>query len=68
MQKADIAKRMARQSKTSLAEAADCLDQIVSEIVAGLRKGHDAELPGLGKLTVQAGGGLRLDRGAAPHD
>jgi nucleoid DNA-binding protein len=62
MKKADIAKRMARQSKTSVGQAADCLDRLVQEIVTGLRRGKDASLPGLGKLTVKPNGNLTFDR------
>jgi nucleoid DNA-binding protein len=62
MKKSDIAKRMARQSRTTVGQAADCLDRLVRDIVAGLRRGQDATLPGIGKLTVRRDGGLRLDR------
>lgn len=62
MNKPDIAKRMARQSKTSVGQAADCLDRLVQEIVAGLRRGRDADLPGLGRFTVKPNGGLAFDR------
>jgi nucleoid DNA-binding protein len=62
MKKSDIARWMARQSKTSVGQAADCLDRLVREIVADLRRGQDATLPGLGTLTVKPGGNLALDR------
>ncbi|MGO9227698.1 MAG: HU family DNA-binding protein [Bryobacteraceae bacterium] len=62
MKKPDIAKRMARQSRISVGQAADCLDRLVQEIVAGLRHGRDANLPGLGKLTVKPDGNLSFDR------
>jgi len=68
MKKSDIAKRMARQSRTSVGQAADCLDRLVQEIVAGLRRGQDTKLPGLGKLTVKPNGNLAFDReGARRH-
>ncbi|HEY1185732.1 MAG TPA: HU family DNA-binding protein [Bryobacteraceae bacterium] len=68
MKKSDIAKRMARQSGTSVGQAADCLDRLVQEIVAGLRRGQGASLPGLGKLTVKPNGNLAFDReGARRH-
>jgi nucleoid DNA-binding protein len=66
MKKSDIAKRMARQSKTSVGQAADSLDRLVKDIVAGLRRGQGASLPGLGKLTVKANGNLKFDREDAP--
>ena len=53
---------MARQSKTSVGQAADCLDHLVQEIVAGLRRGQDASLPGLGRFTVRRNGNLAFDR------
>ncbi|MGB7762748.1 MAG: HU family DNA-binding protein [Bryobacteraceae bacterium] len=62
MKKPDIAKRMARQSNSSVGQAADSLDRLVQEIVAGLRRGRDARLPGLGKLTVKPDGNLACDR------
>jgi len=65
MKKSDLAKRMARQSKTSVGQAADCLDHLVQEIVAGLRRGQDASLPGLGKLTVKPNGNLGFNREGA---
>jgi nucleoid DNA-binding protein len=69
MNKPDIAKRMARQSRISVAEAADCLDRLVREIVTDLRHGREATLPGLGKFTVKPNGRLTFDReGARPGD
>ncbi|MGA2037967.1 MAG: HU family DNA-binding protein [Bryobacteraceae bacterium] len=62
MKKSDIAKRMARQSGTSLGQAADSLDRLLQEIVAGLRRGQGASLPGLGKLTVKPNGNVTFDR------
>lgn len=62
MKNSDIAKRMALESKTSVGQAADSLDRLVQEIVAGLRHGQAANLPGLGKLTVMPNGNLGLER------
>ena len=42
---------MAKQSGVSPAEAADQLDRVVHQIVSRLRKGEQAQLPGLGKFT-----------------
>jgi nucleoid DNA-binding protein len=50
MKKSDIAKRMARRSGVSQAEAADRLDRVVHQILADLRKGKETALPGLGKF------------------
>ena len=66
MKKPEIARRLARQSGVSPAEAADRLDRVVREILANLRRGREVPLPGLGtfvpgphgKLTFhQQGGG-----------
>jgi nucleoid DNA-binding protein len=66
MKKLDIAKRMARQSNTSVGQAADSLDRLVQDIIAGLRRGQGASLPGLGKLTVKPNGNLKFEREDAP--
>ncbi len=50
MKKPDIARRMARKSGVSRAEAADRLDRMVRQILAHLRRGKEAPLPGLGKF------------------
>ncbi len=51
MKKAEIAKRLARQSGVSNAEAADQLDRVIHQILSKLRKGQQAPLPGLGLFT-----------------
>ncbi|SPF41832.1 hypothetical protein SBA4_280007 [Candidatus Sulfopaludibacter sp. SbA4] len=51
MKKPDIAKRIARQSRVTEAEAADRLDRMIHQILSNLRKGKGTSLPGLGKLT-----------------
>lgn len=51
MRKAEIAKRLARQSGVSNAEAADQLDRVVHQILSKLRRGKPAPLPGLGRFT-----------------
>jgi nucleoid DNA-binding protein len=58
MKKPDIAKRMARRSGVSQAEAADELDRLVGEILSDLRAGKDASLPGLGKFVQTTDGRL----------
>jgi len=50
MRKPDIAKQLARRSRVSQGEAADRLDLILHKILADLRKGGEAALPGLGKF------------------
>ena len=48
MKKPQIAKRLAKRSGVSRAEAADQLDRVVNEILSNLRNGQPAPLPGLG--------------------
>ena len=51
MRNAQLAKRLARQSGISRAEAADRLDKVVNRILSNLRKGEPASFPGLGEFT-----------------
>jgi len=48
MRKPDIAKKLARRSRVSRAEAADRLDLVLHKILSALRQGREAALPGLG--------------------
>ena len=50
MNKSDLAARLARQTHSSKAEAADQLDRVVHEIIFNLRKGQPAPFPGLGSF------------------
>ncbi|HUO28440.1 MAG TPA: HU family DNA-binding protein [Bryobacteraceae bacterium] len=50
MKKSGIAKRLARQSGVSKAEAADQLDRVIHQILSKLREGKSAPLPGLGSF------------------
>ena len=50
MKKPDIAKRLARRTGVSQAEAADRLDRTVQQILANIRDGKETPLPGLGKF------------------
>jgi len=70
MTKSELAKRLARQTRLSRAEAADQLDRLVHQIVSNLRRGQPVRLPGLGSFspgekwkfrfdTVVSGGGKR---------
>ncbi len=58
MKKPDVARRLARRSGVTTAEAADRLDRIVSQILHNVRKGKDASLPGLGRFTRTPDGAL----------
>jgi nucleoid DNA-binding protein len=62
MQKTDIAKKMARRSGVTQAEAADQLDRVVQQIVSNLRKGRDTKLPGLGKFSHAKDGSVIFKR------
>ena len=68
MQKPDIAKRMARRSGVSPAEAADRLDRVVQQIVSNLRKGKGARLPGLGKFSYGRDGRVAFHREGGDHN
>jgi nucleoid DNA-binding protein len=48
MKKPQIAKRLAKRSGVSRAEAADQLDRMVNDILSHLRNGHPVPIPGLG--------------------
>jgi len=65
MRKAELAGRLAKQTRVSKAEAADQLDHVVSQIIANLKKGESAQLPGLGKFTPGAKWSFAFERPAA---
>lgn len=56
MRKAQIAKKLAKQSNITEGAAADQLDQMVNHILARLRKGQAASLPGLGTFRLDEHG------------
>ena len=62
MKKPEIARRLARQSGVTEAEAADRLDRVVHEILTGVRNGQQPSLPGLGRFRTGADGKLRFQR------
>jgi len=61
MKKPDIAKCLARQSKSSIGEAADHLDRMVGEIVRKLKHGQEARLPGIGAFICDQNGRLAFE-------
>jgi len=61
MKKPEIAKRIARRSGVTQAEAADRLDRVIHEILADLRKGMPAALPGLGRFVHGADGRVSFE-------
>lgn len=62
MKKSEIVRKIARQSGVTEAEAADRVDRVVNQILASLRQGKTAELPGLGRFRPAAGGRIRFER------
>jgi len=64
MRKAELARRLAKQTRVSKAEAADQLDHVVSQIIANLKKGEGAQLPGLGKFRPGAKWSFAFERAA----
>lgn len=61
MKKIDIARRLARESGVTRAEAADRVDRVVHQILSNLRRGRAAKLPGLGAFTPSPEG-ARFER------
>ena len=68
MKKTEIAKRMARRSGVSEAEAADQLDRVVYQILDKLRRGKEAPLPGLGRFHVGRNGKISFQREDSGRD
>jgi nucleoid DNA-binding protein len=66
MKKPEIARGMARRAGITAGEAADRLDRVVSQILARLKKGKDAALPGLGRFTHGPDGRLSFERERRP--
>ncbi|HVN03415.1 MAG TPA: HU family DNA-binding protein [Bryobacteraceae bacterium] len=62
MKKPGIAKRLARQSGVSKAEAADQLDRVIHQILSKLREGKPAPLPGLGRFTPGPKGSYQFEK------
>ncbi len=65
MRKQELARRLARRSGVTPAEAADELDRVVHRIVSRLRRGERAELPGLGMFRPGRRWAFDAERGAA---
>lgn len=62
MKKPEIARSIARQSKTSVPLAADSLDRMIHELVQRMRQGKEARLPGVGRFTYAADGTIDFER------
>jgi nucleoid DNA-binding protein len=67
MNKAEIAKRLARQFGLSDAEGADRLGRAIHWILTNLRKGRPTSLPGLGRFVRGADGKVSFERDRGPR-
>ena len=67
MKKADIARRLARETGITRAEAADQLDRVVHQILSNLKQGRSASLPGLGTFTPDGGKARFEQEGTEGH-
>ena len=56
MKRTDLAQQIARETRTSPAEAADHLDKVVHDLIRKLKHGKRAALPGLGDLRQEKRG------------
>ena|SRR5579883_2082371 len=52
MKRGDLAKRLARETRRSNAEAQDQIDALIHRILKDLREGRPVELPGLGPVSL----------------
>lgn len=68
MKKSEIAKRMARDTGVTRAEAADRLDAVVRQVLADLRRRRESEFPGLGRLRQGPHGQLSFEPEAGGRD
>jgi nucleoid DNA-binding protein len=61
MKKPELAKRLARQSNSTIGEAADRLDRTVGAILRKLKENGQARLPGVGEFTRRRDGRLAFE-------
>ena len=62
MKKSELARRLARRKGVTQAEAADELDRVVNQILAKLRAGQSAPLPGLGNFLPGPKGAFHFEK------
>jgi nucleoid DNA-binding protein len=62
MKKARIARVLAKKEKTSVAEAADRIDQLVHNLLVRIRHGETVQWPGLGIFRPDPETGIRFER------
>ena len=53
MKREDLARKLARETRQSSAQAQDQIDELVHQIRKSLREGRSVELPGVGKLKTK---------------
>lgn len=63
MKKEQVARRLARETRTSTATAADQLDRIVSDLLLKVRRGQTVSLPGLGSFQAGTQKEFQFERG-----
>jgi nucleoid DNA-binding protein len=54
MKRQELAQRVAKEERLTTAAAADQVDRMFGELIAKLRKGEEASVPGLGVLQPDA--------------
>lgn len=57
MKREDLARKLARETRQSRAQAQDQIDDLVHHIRKSLREGRSVELPGVGRLRTKLGRG-----------
>jgi nucleoid DNA-binding protein len=67
MKREELARKLARQSRVSGAQARDQVDEMVRKILKALREGQPVELPGVGRLVSKpsARKGAKASAGSA---
>ena len=55
MKREELARELAREARLPAAVAQDRVDELVHRIIQKLRRGQRVDLPGFGKLVMQAG-------------
>jgi nucleoid DNA-binding protein len=68
MDKDDLASRLARRTGSSKAAAADEVDRVVHQILAKLRRGERAPLPGLGTFLPGQNPGFEFETKKDPPE
>ena len=68
MKKQEIAKQLARRSGVTQGEAADRLDRVVREILASVRSGKPAHLPGMGHFELAGDAKLKFRQENRPKE